>query len=135
MAKSKKNTLSPLENRVMKIIWERGEVTADDVRGTMEKAQPMKDSTVRTVLRRLEEKGYAKHRVAGRTYVYSPTVESDSVAAGAVRSIVERFCNGSVEDLIVGMVDNELVTADKLKSLAAKIAKAEAAEKKSKPKS
>lgn len=135
MAKDKKNPLSPLENRVMKIIWERGEATADGVRGTLEKSQPMKDSTVRTVLRRLEEKGYAKHRVEGRTYVYSPTVESDSVAADAVRSIVERFCNGSVEDLIVGMVDNELVTADKLKSLAAKIAKAEAAEKKSKPKS
>ena len=54
------------------------------------------------------------------------------MATDAVRGIVERFCDGSVEDLLVGMVDDELVSADKLKELAAKIAKAEGAEKKRK---
>ena len=135
MARKKKNPLSPLENKAMNVIWERGTATAEDVRLELEKRdkkQPIKDSTVRTVLRRLEEKGYLKHTVDGRTYVYSPKVASRSVAADAVRGIVDRFCDGSVENLLVGMVDDELLSADKLKELAAKIAKAEAAEKKRK---
>lgn len=135
MARKKKNPLSPLENKAMNVVWDRGSATAEDVRIALEKLdkkQPIKDSTVRTVLRRLEEKGYVKHTVEGRTYVYSPKVASRSVATDAVRGIVERFCDGSVEDLLVGMVDDELVSADKLKELAAKIAKAEAAEKKRK---
>lgn len=135
MARKQKNPLSPLENKAMNVVWERGSATAEDVRIALEsldKKQSIKDSTVRTVLRRLEEKGYVKHTVDGRTYVYSPKVASRSVATDAVRGIIDRLCDGSIEDLLVGMVDDELVSADKLKQLAAKIAKAEAAEKKRK---
>ena len=132
MARKQKNPLSPLENKVMNVVWDRGTATAEDVRIALESSQAIKDSTVRTVLRRLEEKGYVKHTVDGRTYVYSPQVASRSVATDAVRGIIDRFCDGSIEDLLVGLVDDELVSADKLKQLAAKIAKAEAAEKKQK---
>ncbi len=135
MARRKKNPLSPLENKAMNVIWDRGNATAEDVRIALEaldKKQAIKDSTVRTILRRLEEKGYVKHTVDGRTYVYSPKVASRSVATDAVRGIIDRFCDGSIEDLLVGMVDDELVSADTLKQLAAKIAKSESAEKKRK---
>ena len=129
MARANKNPLSPLENKVMNIVWDRGTATAEDVRLALKDEQPIKDSTVRTVLRRLEEKGYVKHTVDGRTYVYAPKVASRSVATDAVRGIIDRFCDGSVEDLLVGMVDDELVSASALKRLAAKIASVEAAEK------
>ncbi len=129
MARKKKTPLSPLENTVMNVIWERGTATVDEVRVVLERSRPIKDSTVRTILRRLEQKGYVSHAVDGRTYVYSPKVASRSVATDAVRGIIDRFCDGSIENLLVGMVDDELVSADKLKQLAAKIAKAEIAEK------
>ncbi len=77
---------------------------------------------MRTRLRRLEEKGYVCHATEGRTYLYSPTVASQCVAADAVRGIIERFCNGSVEDLLVGMVDREVVSAAKLQDPAKRIA-------------
>ena len=121
--------LSPLENKVMNVVWERGTATADDVRTALVRSQPMKDSTVRTILRRLEEKGYVEHSVEGRTFRYTPKVAPQNVASNAVRGIIERFCDGSVENLLVGMVDSELVSAEKLKGLAEKIAKAEAAQK------
>ena len=108
MARKKKNPLSPLENKAMNVIWDRGNATAEDVRIALEaldKKQAIKDSTVPTILRRLEEKGYVKHTVDGRTYVYSPKVASRSVATDAVRGIIDRFCDGSIEDLLVGMVD------------------------------
>jgi predicted transcriptional regulator len=93
----------------------------------------MKDSTVRTILRRLEQKGYATHTTEGRTYVYSPRIESRNVAAEAVRGIIERFCQGSVEDLLVGMVDDEIVSPQKLRELAQRIGQAEAAAKRKRP--
>jgi predicted transcriptional regulator len=133
MARNKKPDLSPLENRVMNVLWDRGTATAEDVRSGLAASQPLKDSTVRTILRRLEEKGFVSHATEGRTYVYSPVVAPQSVASDAVRGIIERFCDGSVEDLLVGMVDSELVSADKLKKLADRIAKAEAAEKRKRP--
>ena len=134
MAKKRKNPLSLLENKAMNVIWGRGKATAEDVRLALEPEQSIKDSTVRTILRRLEGKGYLEHTVDGRTYIYNPTVGSRNVATDAVAGFIDRFCDGSVEDLLVGMVDDELVSADTLKKLAAKITAAEAAEKKAKRK-
>jgi len=128
MPRKKKVQLSPLENTVMQVVWQRQSVTAEQIRVQLARSRPMKDSTVRTVLRRLEEKGYVKHTTEGRTYVFSPTVASRRVATEAVRGIIERFCDGSVENLLVGMIDDQLITPEKLKQLAARVAKAEAAE-------
>lgn len=129
MSKEPELALSDLENKVMNIIWLHGEVTADLVRNELESEPPLKDSTIRTILRRLEEKGYAAHRSEGRTYIYAPMVESQRVAADAVQRIIERLCNGSVEDLLVGMVDREVVSPDTLRELAQKIARAQSRSK------
>jgi len=129
MTRRERPRLGPLENAVMRTLWERGRATADEVRVTLAETQPLKDSTVRTVLRRLEEKGYLTHVTEGRTYVYAPRVESRGVAAAAVRGIIERFCDGSVEDLLVGMVDDEIVSPQKLRQLAERIGRAEASAK------
>jgi BlaI family transcriptional regulator, penicillinase repressor len=133
MAQRNKLRLSPLENKVMNVVWERGNATADDVRAALARSRPMKDSTVRTILRRLEEKGFIEHTVQGRTFHFAPKVAPQSVASNAVRGIIERLCDGSLENLLVGMVDSDLVSASKLKGLADKIAKAEAAQKRKRP--
>jgi len=129
MAKRNRHRLSPLESKVMHVVWTTGVVTADDVRGALARTRPLKDSTVRTLLRRLEDKGFVEHTVEGRTFHYSAKVAPQNVASSAVRGIIDRFCAGSVENLLVGMVDSELVSAETLKGLAEKIAKAEAAQK------
>ena len=128
MTHKKKPQLSPLEDTVMQVVWQRRSVTAEQIRIQLAGHRQMKDSTVRTILRRLEEKGYVRHIVEGRTYVYSPKVASRSVATDAVRGIVDRFCNGSVENLLVGMIDDDLLSPEKLRRIAERIAKAEAAE-------
>jgi predicted transcriptional regulator len=79
--------------------------------------RPLKDSTIRTVLMRLEEKGYVHHEVAGRTFVYSSVETAGSIAARAVQQIVDRFCHGSLESLLVGMVNDELVDPDELRKI------------------
>src|SRR5262245_41500459 len=106
MTARKRRALSPLENDVMGVMWSRERATADEVRQALAGVRELKDSTVRTVLRRLEEKGYVRHAAEGRTYVYEPKVDALRAAADAVRGIIERFCQGSVETLLVGMVDD-----------------------------
>ena len=128
-ANENKPRLSALENAVMQVLWSRGRTTAEEARTALARRHNLKDSTVRTLLRRLEEKGYVEHDVEGRTYVYRPRVEPHSVANQQVRGIINKFCRGSVENLLVGMVDDNLITPDKLRELADRIAEAEAAEK------
>ena len=77
---------------------------------------------MRTMLRRLEEKGFLTHSVEGRTYLYQAVHGRENVAADAVRTIVDRLCGGSVEQLLVGMVDNDVIEPEELEQLARKIA-------------
>ncbi len=131
--KQKQPALSPLENAIMQIVWDGQPLTAEDVREQMEDTHDLKASTVRTLLRRLETKGYVLHDVSGRTYVYRAAVEQTNVAASAVRSIVDKFCAGSVENLLVGLVDDKQISPERLRRLANQIAAAEAEQAKKKP--
>jgi BlaI family transcriptional regulator, penicillinase repressor len=119
--------LSNLEREVMQLIWAGGPLTAEFVRERL--GRRLKESTVRTVLRRLEEKGYVSHTVNGRTYVYQATHPRGKVAAKAVQRIIDLLCNGSVEEVLVGMVDSAMVDQRQLRSLADKVAKAKGAKR------
>ena len=107
----------------MDVVWKRQSASADDVRAALVERHPMKESTVRTVLKRLEEKGYLRHRIDGRTNIYSGVDAPQNVAAKAVRQIIERLCGGSVEQLLVGMVANDVVDERELQRLAQRIAR------------
>ena len=72
---------------------------------------------MRTLLRRLEQKGYLTHETEGRAYVYRATEPSRSLAARAVRQIIDRFCRGSVEELVSGMVDAKALSNAELTRL------------------
>jgi BlaI family transcriptional regulator, penicillinase repressor len=115
--------LGDLERNMLSIIWRLGSVTAEQVREELDR--PLKDSTVRTVLRRLEEKGYLSHSVEDRTFVYRPAESRQRVAGRAVKRIVDWFCEGSVEALLVGMVDSKVLDRSELQRLADRIAAAQ----------
>jgi BlaI family penicillinase repressor len=119
--------LGDLEREVLTLVWKHGPTTADAIQKLL--ARALKESTVRTVLRRLEDKGYLTHTVDNRTFVYTATEERSKAAARAVKRIVDRFCNGSVEEVLVGMVDAQILDRKELQRLAAKIAKAKGVKK------
>jgi predicted transcriptional regulator len=122
-AKKTRKPLSELEHLVMDVVWGRSSATAEQVREALAERHPMKESTARTMLSRLEDKGYLTHTVDGRTNVYRSAEGPQDVAAGAVRQIIERLCGGSVEQLLVGMVDGEVLNEKELQRLAQKIAR------------
>lgn len=112
--------LSDLERDALLVVWRLGSVTADQVREGLER--PLKDSTVRTILRRLEEKGYVTHSVNDRTYVYCASESRQRVAGRAAKRIVDWICEGSVETLLAGLVDSRVLDRTELQRLAARIA-------------
>ncbi|HEX3820272.1 MAG TPA: BlaI/MecI/CopY family transcriptional regulator [Candidatus Sulfotelmatobacter sp.] len=123
--------LGEVEQTVMDYIWSNGPATAESCREALASSRPMKDSTIRTVLRRLEEKGYLNHETEGRTFIYTASDDRENVAVRAVKGIIDRFCGGSAEQLVLGMVDNAVLDRKQLERLARKIAENQAAENKS----
>jgi BlaI family penicillinase repressor len=113
--------LSELEHLVLDVMWKRSQSTAEDVRFALGQVHPMKESTARTVLKRIEEKGYIKHHVEGRTNIYRVSESQRNVVIAAVRQIIDRLCSGSVERLLVGMVDGKLLNERELKRLTEKL--------------
>jgi predicted transcriptional regulator len=115
--------LGELERDILLIVWKLGSATAEQAREEL--GRPLKDSTIRTVLRRLEEKSYLAHTVENRTFIYSPAESRQRVAGRAVKRIVDWFCDGSVEVLLVGLVDSKVLDRAELQKMAARIADAQ----------
>jgi predicted transcriptional regulator len=115
--------LGELERSILSIVWRKAKINAEQVREEL--GRPLKDSTIRTVLRRLEEKGYLAHSVEDRTFVYRPAQTRQRVAGRAAKRIVDWFCEGSVEALLVGMVDSKVLDRAELQRLAERIAVAQ----------
>jgi predicted transcriptional regulator len=117
-----KNTRPPLgdlEHELLTILWKHGEMTATAVRKHV--ARKLKDPTIRTVLRRLEEKGYVTHSVVSGTFIYHARESAEATAATAVRGIVDRFCGGSLERVLEALVDTGLANANQLAAFAGRL--------------
>jgi BlaI family penicillinase repressor len=121
-SKSRLKSLGEVEQLVMDYVWSHGRTTSESCREALASSRPMKDSTIRTVLRRLEEKGYLRHEIEGRTFIYQASDARQNVAVRAVKGIIDRFCGGSAELLVMGMVDNAVLNRKQLERLARKIA-------------
>jgi BlaI family penicillinase repressor len=114
--------LGELEREVMQLVWLHAPITAEAVRERLNR--PLKESTVRTVLRRLEEKGFVTHNIEGRTYVFQAVDDRQRVAAKAVRRVADWFCDGSIEEVLIGIVDAKMLDQKQLELLAKKIEEA-----------
>src|SRR2546423_14815864 len=89
---------TPLEQFILDFVWSHPTCTAESCREGLAGQRALKDSTIRTILRNLEEKGYVTHDVEGRTFVYRAADSRRNVAVQAARQLIDRFCGGSVEE-------------------------------------
>ena len=113
--------LTALQQAILELLWTRGASTAEQVREGLVPAHRLKDSSVRTLLRRLEARGLVKHRLDGKVFLYEARAAPRSVAARTVHQLIDRVWGGSVEQFLVGMVDEKLVTPQELERLAKKV--------------
>ncbi len=100
-----KRDLSRRERQIMDILYRMGRATAGDVR--MRLAGKPSDSTVRTLLRILEDKGHIRHEEQGLRYVYSPVVPREQASRSALSDVVETFFSGSVSKVVAALLGGE----------------------------
>jgi BlaI family transcriptional regulator, penicillinase repressor len=118
---TKTHSLTELQQAIFNFLWSAGSGTAEQVREALFPEHPLKDSSVRTLLRRLEARGYLKHRMKGKIFVYEAAMAPHSIAARAVANIIRRFCSGSEEQFLIGMVDEKVLSIDEIRRLAKKV--------------
>jgi BlaI family transcriptional regulator, penicillinase repressor len=120
--------LSPAQREIMEIVWERGELSASDVRAILSQTRELARNTARTLLERMEQKGWLKHREDGRTYLYSAAQPRPAAIGQAVLNVVDHVCGGSPEVLLTALLDHRGVTADELARIRAMLDKAKASQ-------
>lgn len=112
-----KPPLTELENEVMQVVWNTGPCLVETVHQVVSRNRNLKETSVRTILRRLELKGYLRHEEEGRAYMYLAAETARSLAARAVRQIIDRLCKGSVEELVSGMVEAKVLSKGEMQRL------------------
>lgn len=95
--------LSGAEREVMELVWDRGEVTAREARDAL--PREVARNTVRTLLERMEEKGWVTHREVGRAFVYRAARPQEESIGRKVREVVDTVCGGSPETLVAALLD------------------------------
>ena len=106
--------LSDAQQEIMEIVWEKGEVSAREVRETLLERRDVARNTVRTLLERMEEKGWLTHRVQGRAYLYSAVQERHATAGRKIVEILDQLCGGSPETLMAALLDYRGLSAGEL---------------------
>ena len=113
----KSSGLSQLQREIMEVVWKHGELSAADVRARLAAERDLAKNTVRTLLERMEAKGWLKHRAEGRTYFYTTARPRHDTIGQKVREIVETVCGGSPETLVTALLDYRGLRPDELKRI------------------
>ncbi len=112
MARASSESLTEREAQIMDVVWRLGEVTAEEVRASL--AGAPHDSTVRTLLRVMESKGYLRHEARGKAYVYRAAIGRQKAQRLALRTVLTRFFGGSAQDLVLRLIEDERLSSDQL---------------------
>ena len=114
MARRKSPTLTDGELRLMQVIWGRGSATVGDVVDALAGRETPAYSTVLTMLRILEQKGYLRHEKEGRAFVYYPVIEKNDARRSAIRHLMSRLFDNSPESLVLNLIENEELSSEDL---------------------
>ncbi len=119
MAKNKISEirLGRLELQIMTVVWEKGSATVHDVKDTLSRGKKPAYSTILTMMRKLEAKGYLKHDVDDRTYVYRSTISQQAVRYGVLGDIVDRLFEGSTSLLLNSLVEQNRISKKELREV------------------
>jgi predicted transcriptional regulator len=105
--------LAEREAELMQVLWEQGPSTVAEVRARLR--DPLAYTTVLTILRKLEAKGYVGHQEDGRAYRYCARVARDAARRGALRDLAKKLFQGSSELLLTHLVSEQELTSEQVR--------------------
>ena len=117
MVRRKLPAVSPAETEILRIVWQLGQGTVQKVCDRLPSKRKITYATVQTLLRRLEKKGYIKHRNEGKAHVFSAAVKSEDVIKRSVGDFLERLFGGDVVPLIQYLAEHGKIDADDIEKL------------------
>jgi BlaI family transcriptional regulator, penicillinase repressor len=97
-------TLTPQELEIMKLVWERESATVRDIYEALLENRKIAYTTVMTMMKILEAKGYLRKTRQDRAFLYRPTKPKNQVVGGMLREFIDRVFNGAAEPLVVQLV-------------------------------
>ena len=117
MARKRSPALTDAEADVMAVLWRLRKASVGDVAAAMQKTRPVSYSTVQTILRILETKGYVAHDKVARAFVYEPVVDERQARRRALRHLVRRLFEGSPSLLVLNVLEDEEIDATEREQL------------------
>jgi BlaI family transcriptional regulator, penicillinase repressor len=117
MSRTPSPALTDAEARVMAVLWQRKRATVADVVGALKKKRVVSYSTVQTILRILEMKGYVSHEKVARAFIYRPVVDERQARRRALRHLVTRLFNGSPSLLVLNVLEDDQIDPAELERL------------------
>ena len=113
----RKRVLGDLQLAIMRVLWERGEAPAIAVHGALFEERRLAVTTIKTMLRKLEEYGCVEHRTNGRQFIYRPAIAEADVRKGMVADLVQRLFSGDSTALVNHLVRSGEIDANDLEGL------------------
>jgi len=110
-------TLTDAELRVMRVLWQKGSGTVQQVLDSLTERPVLAYNSILTTIRILERKGYLKHSKDGRAHIYSPVVQQQDATRTEIRHLVSRFFRDSHEDLVLNILEDRGVHPEELDRL------------------
>ena len=123
-----KAQLTRLELQIMHVLWNNGPSTVQAVQQSLPGDQ-LAYTTVQTMLNILQRKGKVKRKLLGKAYEYRPVLSRDKALREAASDMLDRMFGGSVETLLMSLVKNNQLNADKLAKVQKLIESQEQADK------
>ena len=117
MPKPRSDVLTEAEQRVMRVLWEKGEASVREVTDALGHSYPVAYNTVLTLLRILTDKDYVVPRQDGRAFIYKPTVSRAEARSRALRKVVSTFFEGSPTELAQHLIRTETLSSEELQAL------------------
>lgn len=109
--------LGRLELQIMNIVWDKGKATVHNVKDAISRGRKPAYSTILTMMRKLEAKGYLEHNVDDRTYVYHATISRQAVRHGVLGDLVDRLFEGSPLLLLSSLVEQNHISEEELREI------------------
>lgn len=113
----RQTTLTPQELEIMKLVWQFEESTVRDIYEALLRERKIAYTTVMTMMKTLETKGYLKKRRQERAFIYHPTRPKNQVIGGMIREFIDRVFNGSAEPLLVHLVKERRIREKDLEKI------------------
>ena len=107
MARKKSPALTDVEAEVMGVLWRLHRASVGDVVSAMHESRAVSYSTVQTILRILETKGYVAHEKVARAFVYAPVIDQSQARRRALRHLLGRLFDGSPTLLLLNVLEDE----------------------------